>query len=209
MTDIERTLTHLDPGRPPAFDVDRADADGLVDVAWAALDSPVGPVVVAATPAGVVRIAYAENDPDDVLTMLAARLSPRVVEAPAKLDPVRRALDEYFEGRRRSFDDLRLDWSLVGPFAKVVLTALQAVPFGAVTSYGGLSAAIGKPKAARAVGNALGSNPIPIVVPCHRVLRGGGKLGGYTGGLDIKRHLLALEGTLPPEEDAAHLPGLG
>jgi methylated-DNA-[protein]-cysteine S-methyltransferase len=132
-----------------------------------------------------------------VLATLAARISPRVVEAPARLDPVRRALDEYFDGRRRTFDDVPVDWALVGPFGRVVLTALQDVPFGHVTSYAGLSAAIGKPKAARAVGNALGANPVPIVVPCHRVLRSGGRLGGYTGGLDVKRHLLSLEGTLP------------
>jgi methylated-DNA-[protein]-cysteine S-methyltransferase len=197
MTDIEHTLTRLDPGPPPAFDVDRAAADDLLDVAWAAVDSPVGRMVLAATPTGVVRLAYVDEAPDAVLELLAARISPRVVEAPAKLDPVRRALDEYFEGRRRTFDDVPIDWSLVGPFGRVVLAGLQAVPFGEVTSYGGLSAAIGKPKAARAVGNALGANPVPIVVPCHRVLQSGGKIGGYTGGLAIKRHLLALEGTLP------------
>ena len=197
MTDLERTLSRLDAGAPPALDLDRAADEGLVDVAWARIDSPVGPLVLAATPAGVVRLAYPENDPDAVLATLAARISPRVLEAPARLDPARRALDEYFEGRRRSFDDVPVDWALVGPFGRVVLEALLSVPYGEVTSYAGLSAAIGKPKAARAVGNALGANPVPIVVPCHRVLRSGGHLGGYTGGLDIKRHLLALEGSLP------------
>lgn len=198
MTDVEAGLTAFEAGDPPAFDVARADAEGLVDVAWAGVDSPVGRLVLAATPAGVVRLAYPENDPDAVLSMLAARLSPRVVEAPARLDDVRRALDEYFAGQRRSFDDVPVDWALVGPFGRVVLgTLLAAVPYGEVTSYAGLSAAIGKPKAARAVGNALGANPVPIVVPCHRVLRSGGSLGGYTGGLDIKRRLLALEGMLP------------
>ena len=197
MTDVEAALTAIEAGPPPDFDVSRAEAEALVDVAWAAVDSPVGRLVLAATPAGIVRLAYPENDPDAVLSMLAARLSPRVVEAPARLDAVRRALDEYFDGRRRAFDDVPVDWALVGPFGRVVLGALRAVPYGQVTSYAGLSVAIGKPKAARAVGNALGANPVPIVVPCHRVLRSGGSLGGYTGGLDVKRHLLALEGTLP------------
>jgi len=201
MDDLERELRGLDVEGPSpatlAAVAERAEREGVLDVAYATIDSPLGELLLAATPSGLARVAYPLNDFDTVLEDLARRISPRVVEAPARLDAIRRALDEYFERRRRTFDDVPVDWALVGPFGRTVLGALQSVPFGEVTSYAGLSAAIGKPNAARAVGNALGANPVPIVVPCHRVLRSGGALGGYTGGLDIKRQLLSLEGTLP------------
>jgi methylated-DNA-[protein]-cysteine S-methyltransferase len=134
-----------------------------------------------------------------VLERLAARISPRIVEAPTPPDPLRRELEEYFAGRRRRFE-LPLDWSLVGPFGQRVLRAASAIPYGGVLTYTQVAAEAGSPRGSRAAGNALGSNPIPIVVPCHRVLRSGGALGGYAGGLDRKRWLLELEGaTAPPQ----------
>ena len=167
------------------------------DVAYAELDSPVGPIVAAVTPRGLAQLAYRDfrGGLDAVLEGLASRLSPRVVEAPQRLDAVRRELDEYFGGRRQAFD-LPLDLSLAAPFGREVLEACARIPFGQTSSYGAVAADAGRPKASRATGNALGANPIPIVVPCHRVLRTGGGIGGYTGGLEIKEHLLTLEGVL-------------
>jgi methylated-DNA-[protein]-cysteine S-methyltransferase len=180
----------------PAVDLaGLADEAGLLDVAWSWVDSPVGRLLVAASPRGLLRLAFPANEPDAVLASLAARVSPRVLEAPARLDPVRRQLDEYFEGRRQHFD-LTVDWALVGEFGRRVLAACAAIPFGSVSTYAALSAEVGAPGAARATGNALGANPVPVVVPCHRVLRTGGGLGGYTGGVAIKEHLLRLEGVL-------------
>ncbi len=127
-----------------------------------------------------------------------ARSPPRIVESPAALDPVRRELDEYFAGSRTRFE-VALDWSLIGPFATRVLGATAAIPYGSVLSYAAVAGRAGSPRGSRAAGNALGSNPIPIVIPCHRVLRTGGALGGYGGGLDRKRWLLELEGALPRE----------
>ncbi len=143
-----------------------ADREGLIDVAVATVDSPVGDLLVAVTPQGLVRLAF---DPEQVLDDLAERISPRVVEAPVRLDPVRRELDEYFEGRRHAFD-LVIDWSLTGGFRRNVLEATARIPSGHVITYGALAAQVGKPSAARAVGNAVGSNPVAIVVPCHRVV---------------------------------------
>lgn len=174
---------------------DRAHADGLLDVAYATLDTPVGTMVAAATPHGLVRLAYqdAGGGLDAILDTIAARLSPRVLEAPRRLDGARRELDEYFEGRRTSFET-PLDWALVGPFGRRVLAATAAIPFGVTRSYAEVAAQAGSPKAHRAAGNALGANPIPVIVPCHRVLRASGGLGGYTGGLERKETLLRLEG---------------
>jgi len=165
------------------------------DVVYAELDSPVGPLVAAATTLGLARLAYRDHNGglDVVLDTLAARLSPRIVEAPRRLDAVRRELDEYFAGARRSFG-LPIDLALAGPFGREVLRACAQIPFGATSSYQAVAAAAGRPRASRATGNALGANPVPIVVPCHRVLRTGGGIGGYTGGLGIKEHLLGLEG---------------
>lgn len=166
-----------------------ADRQGLIDVAVATVDSPVGDLLVAVTPQGLVRLAF---DPERVLDDLAERISPRVVEAPVRLDPVRRELDEYFAGRRRAFD-LVIDWSLTGGFRRQVLEATARIPSGHVTTYGALAAQIGKPSAARAVGNAVGSNPVAIVVPCHRVVPAGGGVGNYGGGPERKAFLLDLE----------------
>jgi methylated-DNA-[protein]-cysteine S-methyltransferase len=175
----------------------RAADEGLLDVAYASVDSPLGELTVAATPAGLVRVAYADfRDRDSVVEDLARRLSPRVLEAPARLDAVRRELDEYFEGRRRSFD-VPIDWSLTRGFTRGVLQATARIPFGEVGSYASVAGEAGSPRAVRAAGNALGANPMPVVVPCHRVLRSGGALGGYTGGVHRKEFLLRLEGRLP------------
>lgn len=173
---------------------ERAAREGLADVAYAEVDSPLGTLLAAATPAGLVRLAYEDHDGREaVLGALAASLSPRVVEAPARLDPVRRELDEYFGGRRRAFS-VPVDLSLVrGAFGRRVLDAARAIPFGAALSYGEVAARAGSARGARAAGNALGANPVPIVVPCHRVRHAGGGLGGYTGGLERKKALLTLE----------------
>jgi methylated-DNA-[protein]-cysteine S-methyltransferase len=166
---------------------------GLLDVAYARLDSPFGPLLLASTAGGLARLAYVEFErEDEVLAQLAARISPRVLASPRRLDGPRRELDEYFEGRRRRFE-IALDRRLMGPFATRVLAVTEAIPYGSVSTYSEVAAAAGSPRGARAAGNALGSNPLPIVVPCHRVLHAGGGLGGYTGGLHRKRALLALE----------------
>ena len=182
------------PGAALRRFADRAQEEGLLDVAYAMADSPLGELLVAATDRGVVRVAYIDEHVgrEEVLEDLARRVSPRVLEAPARLDDARRQLDDYFGGRRAEFD-LPVDLSLVAPFTDRVLTRTAAIPPGQVLTYGALAAEIGHARAARAVGNALGSNPIPIVVPCHRVVRSGGGLGGYTGGTHRKEHLLRLE----------------
>lgn len=175
----------------------RAADEGLLDVAYARVDSPLGPLVAATTPAGLARLAYEDFNGglDAVVEDLAARISPRVLEAPARLDDVRRQLDEYFERRRDRFD-VPIDWALARGFGRRILEATAAIPFGETRSYRDVAEAAGNVKATRAAGNALGANPIPIVVPCHRVLRTGGGLGGYTGGLEKKETLLRIEGVL-------------
>ncbi|HUR86312.1 MAG TPA: methylated-DNA--[protein]-cysteine S-methyltransferase [Solirubrobacteraceae bacterium] len=178
----------------------RAAAEGLAELAYARVDSPVGRLVAITTPRGLARLAYElENGGlDGVLDDVARRLSPAIVEAPRRLDDVRRELEEYFEGRRRDFD-LALDMALVRtPFGRGVLRAAAEIPFGATSTYRQVAVAAGSPSGFRAAGNALGSNPIPIVVPCHRVLASDGGLGGYTGGLERKRLLLAIEGGMLP-----------
>jgi methylated-DNA-[protein]-cysteine S-methyltransferase len=166
---------------------------GLADVNYATFDSPFGELLLAASEQGLLRLAFPEENADEVLERLAARVSPRIVQAPSQLDSIRRELDEYFEGRRRAFD-LPLDWTLVGPFGRRVLDATARIPYGRVLTYTEVAAEAGSPRGSRAAGNALGANPIPIVVPCHRVLRGSGALGGYAGGLPRKQFLLELEG---------------
>jgi methylated-DNA-[protein]-cysteine S-methyltransferase len=188
------------PGGPsPELDrmlAERAAAEELLDVAYATVDSPLGPLVVAATPRGLVRVAYTGSATDaGVLEELARKLSPRVLEAPARLDAARRELDEYFEGRRTGFD-LPLDWALTRGFTSKVLQATAQIEFGATSTYAEVAGQAGSPRAVRAAGNALGANPLPVVVPCHRVLRTGGGIGGYTGGLERKEYLLRLEGVL-------------
>jgi methylated-DNA-[protein]-cysteine S-methyltransferase len=198
MNDIEMTLRNaaLDlPAETPELS-ERAEAEGLLDVAYTSVDSPLGPLVVAATPKGLVRVSYSEfRGEDEVLEELARRVSPRVLEAPARLDPVRRELDEYFEGRRHGFE-VPIDWSYLAGFTREVLRATARIGFGEVSTYAGVAAEAGSPRAVRAAGNALGANPMPVVVPCHRVLRTGGSLGGYTGGVERKEFLLRLEGAL-------------
>ena len=167
---------------------------GLEDVAYAVEDSPLGRLLLAVSRRGLVRISYTDWFPvDDSLEELAARISPRVLEDPRALDGPRRQLDEYFAGRRRSFD-IPLDWALVGDFGRQVLGRTARIPYGEVATYGDVAKAIGHPRAARAAGNALGANPMPIVVPCHRVVRAGGGIGQYTGGPERKAQLLEIEG---------------
>jgi methylated-DNA-[protein]-cysteine S-methyltransferase len=177
---------------------ERAAAENLADVVYTPAESPFGDLLLAATKRGIVRLAFPEEDVDSVLERLSRRLSPRIVEAPGRLDRARRELDEYFAGRRRSFD-VEIDWSLVGgPFGRKVLRVTSEIPYGGVLSYREVASDAGSPRGSRAAGNALGSNPVPIIVPCHRVLHSGGGLGGYGGGLDRKRWLLELEGALAP-----------
>jgi methylated-DNA-[protein]-cysteine S-methyltransferase len=172
----------------------RARVEGLVDVAYTETDSPLGRLLIAATPRGLVRVAFERERRDELLEDLAERLSPRVLEAPAELDDVRRELEEYFDGSRHEFD-LPLDWSLTtGDFRRKILERTARIPYGETASYRDVATAAGNERAVRAAGTALGANPIPIVVPCHRVVRTGGAIGGYGGGLDMKRALLAIEG---------------
>ncbi|HEY3095607.1 MAG TPA: methylated-DNA--[protein]-cysteine S-methyltransferase [Acidimicrobiia bacterium] len=168
-----------------------ADRAGLIDVAVGSVDSPVGELFVAVTDRGLVRLAF---DAEELLVLddLASRISPRVVAAAARVDPVRRELDEYFAGRRRRFD-MPVDLSLTSAWGRRVLEATALVPAGQVTTYGALAAKVGKPRAARAVGNAVATNPVAIVVPCHRVVPAGGGVGNYGGGPERKAFLLELE----------------
>jgi methylated-DNA-[protein]-cysteine S-methyltransferase len=200
--DLERRLRNATPV-PIPFDPAslrsmlsrRAAGEGLLDVAYGTYESPLGTLTVMVTPRGLVRLSYPGEGVEDQLQQLADRVSPRILEAPERTDEVRRQLDAYFAGRRSEFE-VPVDWRLVRGFAGDVLRATARIPFGSVSSYREVATAAGSPNAYRAAGNALGSNPIPIVVPCHRVLHAGGGLGGYTGGLERKRFLLRLEGVL-------------
>jgi methylated-DNA-[protein]-cysteine S-methyltransferase len=187
-------------GRLPSPDAaalaERAARDDLLDVAYATADSPVGPLLLAATPAGVVRVSFALEGFDAVLTSLAERISPRVLEAPRRLDPVRRQLDEYFAGRRTDFD-LPLDRQLASGFRARVLHAIAAIPYGRTGTYRSIATAAGSPAAVRAAGTACATNPIPLLVPCHRVVRSDGTMGRYGGGVEAKRLLLEHEHALP------------
>ncbi|MEE6139275.1 methylated-DNA--[protein]-cysteine S-methyltransferase [Mycobacterium sp. 050128] len=170
-----------------------AQAGNLLDIAYRTVDSAVGPLLLAATPLGLVRVAFANEDRDGVLLTLSKRISPRMLEAPTRLDPIVRQLDEYFAGRRHTFD-VTLDWSLSQGFRRTVLEHLNNdVGYGATASYAALARLAGSPKAVRAVGTACATNPIPIVVPCHRVIRSDGAVGAYRGGPVAKRMLLDLE----------------
>ena len=201
MTDndpLERALARgmgHDDDRPLPDIGAAAAAAGLLDVAYATLDSPVGTLLLASTDRGLVRLAYLGGEGEDeeaVLEQLASAISPRVLASARRLDDPRRELDQYFAGARHEFE-LPLDWRLTHGFGRRVLQATARIPYGAVASYKEVATEAGSPRGFRAAGNALGSNPIPIVVPCHRVLHSGGGLGGYTGGLDRKRTLLAVE----------------
>jgi methylated-DNA-[protein]-cysteine S-methyltransferase len=174
---------------------ERAGREGVLDVAFVSVPSPFGDLVVAATRRGLVRLAYPNEHRDAVLEELAALLSPRVLEAPSRLDTIRLELEQYFGGKRQRFD-VPVDYALTRGFTRKVLRATSRIPFGSLSTYTKVAGRAGNPRAYRAAGNALGSNPIPIVVPCHRVVHADGGLGGYTGGLDRKRFLLSLEGAL-------------
>ena len=198
LTDLEAALRRaagFDVGAPAdtatRAAITAAGREGLVDVAVGTVESPVGDLFVAVTPQGLVRLAF---DPEHLrlLDDLAARISPRVLEAAALVDPVRRELDEYFAGRRRQFE-LDVDLSLTSDWGRTVLQATARIPAGQVATYGALAARVGKASAARAVGNALATNPVAIVVPCHRVVPAGGGVGNYGGGPDRKAFLLDLE----------------
>lgn len=200
MSEIERTLRE---SRPPAAGAEaavqrfigRAQEQGLIDLAYAKVDSPFGPLLVAVSSRGLVRLAYPNEPPERVVEELARRISPRVLESPGSTDEVRRELTEYFQGSRRRFE-VPVDWALTQGFGRRVLRATARVPFGRITTYRQVATRAGSPRAYRAAGNALGANPIPIVVPCHRVLHSDGGLGGYTGGVERKEFLLELEGAL-------------
>jgi methylated-DNA-[protein]-cysteine S-methyltransferase len=189
---------------PPTFDpadaaaaAARFAATAPADVHYALVDSPIGTLVAASTPRGLATLSYADRfgGTDGVLDWVAARLSPRILEAPARLDDLRRELDEYFEGKRQSFD-LPLDVELLADFNRRVLRELARVPYGEVVTYGELATRSARPRAARAVGMVMNRNPLPIVLPCHRVVGASGKLTGYAGGLERKETLLRLEGAI-------------
>jgi|SRR2546428_3799849 len=169
-----------------------AQAEGILDVAYRTIDSPVGTLLLAATDVGLVRVAYDGEGHDGVLRDLSERISPRILNAPARLDSIARELDEYFEGRRHAFD-LALDWRLSAGFRGTVLRHLPDIRYGRTATYAAVAQLAGNPKAVRAVGTACATNPLPIVVPCHRVVRSDGGMGGYLGGIEAKRTLLALE----------------
>jgi methylated-DNA-[protein]-cysteine S-methyltransferase len=173
----------------------RASEEGLLDVAYTSADSPFGPLLLATTPKGLVRVGLPNQDADELLVDLATRVSPRVLEAPARLDEARRELDLYFAGKLTEFD-LPLDWQLSKDFRRKVLRAIARIPYGQTRSYTQMATSAGNERAVRAAGTACGTNPIPLVVPCHRVLRSGGALGGYGGGVPMKEELLRLEGVL-------------
>jgi methylated-DNA-[protein]-cysteine S-methyltransferase len=172
--------------------VTAATREQLLDVAYRTLDTPVGTLLLAATEEGLVRVAYDREDHDAVLSKLADSVSPRILRAPARLDPVARQLAEYFDGGRRLFE-LPLDFRLARGFRLAVLAHLPAIGYGHTESYAQVAAAAGSPRAVRAVGTACATNPLPVVVPCHRVVRSDGSYGGYVGGEDAKRTLLTLE----------------
>jgi methylated-DNA-[protein]-cysteine S-methyltransferase len=169
-----------------------AGAAGVLDVAYRTLDTPVGPLLLAATEDGLVRVAFAVEGHDQVLESLAARVSPRILRAPARLDQAAREIDEYFAGRRRRFG-LPLDYRLSTGFRRTVLGHLPAIDYGHTASYAMVASDVGSPRAFRAVGTACATNPLPVVVPCHRVVKSGGDLGNYRGGPEAKRFLLDME----------------
>ena len=182
-TDLRRLHTRL---------VEAAQSDGVLDIGYRTVDSPVGTLLLAATELGLVRVAYEVENHDEVLQNLSDRISPRVLEAPDRLDAVARELDEYFAGRLHTFH-VPLDWQLSSGFRRTVLDHLSDIDYGHTASYATVAKLAGNPKAVRAVGTACATNPLPVVVPCHRVLRSDGTLGGYLGGVEAKRTLLSLE----------------
>jgi methylated-DNA-[protein]-cysteine S-methyltransferase len=176
---------------------DRAAAEHAADLAYAVIASPLGDLLLVSGRHGLVTIHYLDESAERSLEALAQRRSPRIVASRAAVEPWERELDEYFAGRRRRFE-APLDWEQMAPFQRRVLRATAAIPFGGTSTYSGVAAQAGSPRAQRAAGNALGANPLPIIVPCHRVLRSGGAMGGYTGGVQRKLYLLELEGVAAP-----------
>lgn len=170
----------------------QAEREGILDVAYRTIDTPVGPLLLAATEQGLVRVAYDREGFDTVLKTLAEKISPRVILAPARLDEAASEIDEYFAGTRRAFD-VPLDYRLSAGFRQTVQHYLPSIDYGHTLSYKQVAELVGNPNAVRAVGTACATNPLPVVVPCHRVLRADGTLGGYIGGLDAKTALLSLE----------------
>jgi|SRR5438309_5630687 len=198
MNELEAELRRTLSSREPPISVDerfrqRALKEGLVDVAYSVFPSPIGRLLAAVTKRGLVRLAYIDGNADAVLRLLAQDVSPRLLELPAKTASVREELQQYFARERERFG-ISIDLSHVPGFSMRVLEATADIPYGQVLTYREVARRAGREAAVRAAGNALARNPIPIVVPCHRVVRTGGGLGGYTGGLDRKRRLLALEG---------------
>ncbi|WP_298799894.1 methylated-DNA--[protein]-cysteine S-methyltransferase [Pseudonocardia sp. 73-21] len=196
--DLPRHLAQAYPDTPDELRrlrerlADAAQTEGILDVAYRTVDTPVGPLLLAATEQGLVRVAYLAEDHDAVLQTLAERISPRILHAPARLDTTARELEEYFTGARHTFD-VPLDWRLSAGFRAAVLHRLPDIGYGHTASYAAVAALAGNPKAVRAVGTACATNPLPVVVPCHRVVRSDGSMGGYLGGIEAKRTLLTLE----------------
>lgn len=194
-TDLFRALPAVDPEATHRLHqrlVEAAHTAGLLDIAYRTLDTPVGTLLLAATPKGLVRVAYASQGHDLVLEGLARDVSPRILRAPARLDRVAREIEEYFAGRRRAFD-VPLDLQLSHGFRRTVLAHLPEIAYGTTASYAAIARAAGHPRAVRAVGSACASNPLPVVVPCHRVVRSDGTIGQYVGGVPAKELLLTLE----------------
>lgn len=201
-TPLEKSLAGVPTATPATWERvrrslnDRAEAEGLVDVAFERHDSPLGTILLAATPEGLARVGLPVEEEDGVLQELASRVSPRVLHAPRDaLTATRLQLDEYFNHRRRSFD-VPLDWRLTHGFRRDVLRATARIPYGETASYRDVATRAGSPAAVRAAGSALATNPLPILVPCHRVVRTGGALGAYRGGVHAKIQLLELEGAI-------------
>ncbi|MGH3879223.1 MAG: methylated-DNA--[protein]-cysteine S-methyltransferase [Actinophytocola sp.] len=192
MTELFADLPADVPARLRARLVTDAEREGILDVAYRTVDTPVGSLLLAATPAGLLRIVYSTTGHDAALADLAERVSPRILHAPARLDAVVRQLDEYFTGRRRTFD-VPLDLRLATGFRRAVLSHLADIGYGRTESYAEVAAAAGSPRAVRAVGTACATNPVPVVLPCHRVVRSDGTSGGYVGGAAAKQALLTLE----------------
>jgi methylated-DNA-[protein]-cysteine S-methyltransferase len=198
---LRQTPPETDLDRAVQGVLDRAERDGLIDVAYAEVDSPYGELLVARTDRGVVRLALpthrgSPSSQGQVLEDLAANVSPRIMESPKKLDEERRELDEYFEGRRREFD-VPVDWSLTSPgFRSRALHAVARIPYGKTRTYAEIAKSAGNARAFRAAGTACGHNPIPLIVPCHRVVPSSGGVGSYGGGPEMKRGLLDFEGAL-------------
>jgi methylated-DNA-[protein]-cysteine S-methyltransferase len=189
--DLDRAVSGL---------IARAEGDGLIDVAYATVDSPYGKLLLARTDRGVVKLALPSHrgdvvSDDEVLEELAGKVSPRVLEAPARLDDARRQLDAYFEGRLHRFE-VPVDWRLSRGFTNRALHAVARIPYGKTRSYAQIARAAGNERAFRAAGTACGHNPVPLIVPCHRVVQSGGGIGNYGGGPEMKRSLLTLEGAL-------------